>query len=161
MFGDGAEVEFAGGEAAFPGVPEDEALTIGGDGGDPRCRGGEHSAPEVRAGIAGADFVVQADAGDGAGFLGQEDSKIVQPGEECGRRDGPGVMALLLELKILEIADADAAVGGDDEQFGRANEKGNDLGFGFRSDGIEASARRGDENAGATGEDGVSGREDG
>src|SRR5437016_5352502 len=66
------EVEIAGGLGGIPWLPDDDALTIGADGGDQVGCGGDGGEGTLGAGVTGDEKIVEAEAGDAGVGAGEK-----------------------------------------------------------------------------------------
>src|SRR5205085_9946102 len=98
----------------IPGIPQHQALAIGGDGDDEIGGGGEDAQAAVGAEVLGDELVVGAEAVDGAFFGGQEEAQGAEPGEGGGGVDAAAAVFFGADGQGDEVVGGDGAVFADD-----------------------------------------------
>src|SRR5436305_9873483 len=110
VLGGGGDGDFSEGLSPVPAIPEDQPLSVGGDGGDEGggCRQVTQAAVDGR--VLGHQRVVKADALDGAVVARQQQTYLPEPRQCGGGSDTAGASLAAGALQCPPVPDAHSPV---------------------------------------------------
>lgn len=115
--------------SAVPRLPEEDALSVAGEGDDEVVSGGEFAALAIGVLILGHQIVIPTDTEERSIIGGEEDARMPEPGQE-GSRGGCGRGALFAEeFEGVGLAQLAAAVVEDEGELVAMEQDGDDVGW--------------------------------